>query len=748
MKVIRIVLLLFFFYSEIELSAQDMSYAPDSVFTEYVKMLRNKGNDYYMLSNRTGIKQVIDEYQNALDSRKAAGNLTEEAYDFYMQDIRKLNGDYHYENSDIVNQSYAEAEKYFLLYRDYYLNHPDDEESGRGLYIAHQELAQLYYKQGRYQEACDELKEVKTMADFYMTNRYEPSEKQSQYAICLARLNNFEEAIRNINDVINDIKEADLGLYCEALRKKAKILMLQEESGEKTDNTSALVCYKKYFEQKKKEALAHFMGMNSQEREQYWMRIRPFVTDCYRLEDTDAGFLFDVTLFAKGLLLQLDSAGGGRQNIHATWQMIQKRLKPDACAIEFIQYEKYGQQQMGALVLRKTGKPIFVKMSSPDSVMNYKIIVKGELIPVKKLIHSIHGSDYDSRVPRNKLYSDSTGLNRLIWNSEIVKAIGKTCDIWFAPDGYSHQLAIEYLLPLEMNEKRLHRLSSTRSLLDNKVVVSGSNALIVGGVNYLKSEDTQFREGNDSIAYNYIKQQKGVSFKYLPKSMVEAETIVKNRSKENNVLLVADRATEHSFRQLSPNYQLIHLSTHGYFGAADIPQGTDLKPCVTDQSLSESLLALAGVQHNISDDSFNQNHQDGILSAKEIASLDLSKTELVVLSCCETGLGYVTSDGVYGIQRGLKNAGVKALVCTLWDIDDEASNFFMANFHQYMANGDSVYQAFYKARNDMKDYSEEESDVSLSFNPSTLAQEQLVVGNNFSEPSYRDAFILIDAIEN
>ena len=95
------------------------------------------------------------------------------------------------------------------------------------------------------------------------------------------------------------------------------------------------------------------MDMSSAEREQYWMRIRPFVTDCYRLEDKNAGFLFDVTLFAKALLLQLDSTGGGRHNIHATWQMIQEKLKPNACAIEFIQYEKHGRQQMGALMAKR-----------------------------------------------------------------------------------------------------------------------------------------------------------------------------------------------------------------------------------------------------------------------------------------------------------------------------------------------------------------------------------------------------------
>ena len=103
-----------------------------------------------------------------------------------------------------------------------------------------------------------------------------------------------------------------------------------------------------------------------------------------------------------------------------------------------------------------------------------------------------------------------------------------------------------------------------------------------------------------------------------------------------------------------------------------------------------------------------------------MASLDMSKVELVVLSCCETGLGFVTPDGVYGIQRGLKNAGAKAIICTLWDIDDKASSYFMIRFHQYLKENNDLYKAFYQARESMR--------------------------REYDEPSYRDAFILIDAI--
>ena len=720
MKGYRYILPLILGLVTIGLRAQDMSNAPDSIFFEYAKSLKNTGNDYYMLCNKTGIKQVIDEYRLALDSRKAAGMLTEEMEGYFNQDITKLLGDYHYLNSDYDRKSYAESEKCFKQYRDYYLSHSGTYIAGQGIYVAHQELAQLYYKQGRYEEVCNEMKEVLRTASTYMRDEDEPFDKLSQYAICQARVNQFDEAISNINEVLENYDNIDSERYGEALRKKAKILMLREEHGDKTGKSEALDYYKQYFGLKKKDALAHFMGMDSEEREMYWMKIRPFVTDCYRLEEADAGFLYDVTLFAKGLLLQLDSAGGGRQIIHATWQMIQEKLKPDACAIEFVQYEKYGQEKMGAIILKRTGKPVFVKMPDPDSVLNYKIDVKGAFLTVDSLLRSVHGPDWDSRVPRNLLYSDSLGLNNFIWTSNLIAAVANCQDLWFAPDGYTHQLAIEYLLPETIKNKSCHRLSSTRVLLLERREQSYKKALVVGGVDYY-TKIAANATGNDQIAYQYVYNNgKPATFSTLEQSDSEVKEILKHRNSPEDTLLVGALAVEQSFRQICGEYSMIHISSHGVFNAATIPQGTDLKQNLRDNSLSQSLIAFAGINFSLKDKQFDTSFQDGILSAKEISSLDLSKTELVVLCCCETGLGYVSPDGVYGIQRGLKNAGAKAIICTLWDIDDEASSYFMIRFHQYLKENNDLYKAFYHARESMKE--------------------------EYDEPSYRDAFILIDAI--
>ncbi len=72
---------------------------------------------------------------------------------------------------------------------------------------------------------------------------------------------------------------------------------------------------------------------------------------------------------------------------------------------------------------------------------------------------------------------------------------------------------------------------------------------------------------------------------------------------------------------------------------------------------------------------------DGILTAKEICNFNLQNVNLVVLSACKAGLGEVSRDGVYGLQRAFKKAGVKCVVMSLWAIDDSVTQDFMVHFY-------------------------------------------------------------------
>lgn len=701
--------------------SQDVASCDDETFRHIMRDLVSKGNLCYETSDRFGINRMIDSISTCLRLRSLNGKLDKMDSLEYTADWYKLQGSYHYENSYYDSTSYMKAH--------------DNYQNALGIYrsdtafdgdlscepMIHRELAQLYYKEGNYQEAYHHTK----MAYDAFVNAADLGEIddndsdfldiQTQMAICQARMGKMKEALVIMDKLIKSYPTKD-ERYGEALRKKGKILMLREEQGGRKGTNEALNCYQLYFSLKKADALQRFMGMSSSEREQYWMRVRPFVTDCYKLEDADAGFLYDVTLFAKGLLLQLDSAGGGKQNIHATWQMIQGRLKPDACAIEFVQYEKYGKQQMGALVVKKAGTPVFVKLAQPDSVLLYKIeddTVEARLKQTGK--NAFNAID--------RVYNDSSGLFKLIWNEGLIAAIGESQKLYFAPDGYFHRIAIEYMLPENISDRQAFRLTSTRRLLDEQQSITKSKALIVGGVNY--SSNGEYHEGsNDAIAYHEMGRGR---FGPLPKSNDEVNTILQIRQNHSDKLLCCDDASEYEFRKWCEKFPVIHVSSHGKLNAKNVPFGTELKPCMTDVSLSESIIAFAGVNSSLNDEGFNPRKlQDGILSAKEIASLDMNDVQLVVLACCETGLGQVTADGVYGIQRGLKNAGTNAIVMTLWEADDDNTMLFMTAFYRRISEGKTVGQAFYETRK--KDF---------------LSTDDY----NINRPCYRNVFILVDALE-
>ena len=122
----------------------------------------------------------------------------------------------------------------------------------------------------------------------------------------------------------------------------------------------------------------------------------------------------------------------------------------------------------------------------------------------------------------------------------------------------------------------------------------------------------------------------------------------------------------------------------------------------------------------------------------------MSKVELFIASACQSGLGHITSDGVYGIQRGLKNAGVGAMVVSLWNVNDEATRYFMTNLNSALAGGMDLHEAFAYARERMDDeiYYEEWRFISGKMRGEYVSSEAAI----YSLPRYKNAFILIDNI--
>lgn len=218
---------------------------------------------------------------------------------------------------------------------------------------------------------------------------------------------------------------------------------------------------------------------------------------------------------------------------------------------------------------------------------------------------------------------------------------------------------------------------------------------------------------------------------YLPGTKDEVEAInallLEKRKKVN--YKTAKEGTETYFKSVAEKSDIIHIATHGFF----FPDPVKVRSMMAKQAINENTseeLAFRGNNQAIGLNSFTQNkdplmrsglvfasvhdllsterivkEDDGILTAMEVSQMDLNKTELAVLSACETGLGEIKgNEGVYGLKRTFKIAGVKHLIISLWQVPDKETKEFMMLFYTklFSENEITITEAFEYAQRSMR----------------------------------------------
>jgi CHAT domain-containing protein/Tfp pilus assembly protein PilF len=165
------------------------------------------------------------------------------------------------------------------------------------------------------------------------------------------------------------------------------------------------------------------------------------------------------------------------------------------------------------------------------------------------------------------------------------------------------------------------------------------------------------------------------------------ETFRKRFPKGRVTDLSKDQATEEAVRSQAPRHRHLHFATHGFFASSGKPASSGAKP--NPRPFSPGLdvtgfhpgllsgLVLAGANQPV-----QPERDDGILTALEVADLDLAEAELVVLSACETGLGESRDgEGLLGLQRAFQVAGARSVVAGLWKVPDRGTQVLMQRFY-------------------------------------------------------------------
>lgn len=249
----------------------------------------------------------------------------------------------------------------------------------------------------------------------------------------------------------------------------------------------------------------------------------------------------------------------------------------------------------------------------------------------------------------------------------------------------------------------LRNLTSSTDLVERKpgaATFRNKTALLVGGVDYdtaLQTEESAEANAASNNVYDELRALRGQGFGYLSGSLQEVRIIARKLSDKWHTTQLTDRqATESHLRQNlshgSPD--ILHISTHGFYIPDKVTSMGNLFSVSKDPFMRSGLL-LSGANSIWNNEQEAEAANDGILTASEIAAIDLSGTELAVLSACETGLGTIdSSEGVYGLQRSLKMAGVQSMLVSLWKIPDKETAQFMSLFYGLLADDMPVYHAF------------------------------------------------------
>ena len=168
-------------------------------------------------------------------------------------------------------------------------------------------------------------------------------------------------------------------------------------------------------------------------------------------------------------------------------------------------------------------------------------------------------------------------------------------------------------------------------------------------------------------------------------------------------------ASEESFVNMdgkSPS--IIHIASHTFHLDSSINSDRMLSYLgqfqtsfsIYDYSMILSGLLFANAHTSLTKSRGNDFTSDGIITAEEISFLDLSNTDLAVISACASGDGYAMKEGYGGLVKAFKMAGVSHLLVSLWPVSDEVTSIIMTSFYKYLINGTEMHEALKKAQHE------------------------------------------------
>jgi CHAT domain-containing protein/Tfp pilus assembly protein PilF len=397
-----------------------------------------------------------------------------------------------------------------------------------------------------------------------------------------------------------------------------------------------------------------------------------------------------------------------RNQTEVTPSEVLAKLSNEQTVIDFLVYANFDFKNEKS----KTEQIIALLANKENGI---KLIKLGELAPIAAAIKTYQAvivpskNNADSR--EQTLKQTAQTLYNQLWQP-LTPYLQNQKTVYIIPDGVLHLLPFKALQDKDghylAESVQLITLSSARDTVLPPLTGKVGTAEIFAAPDYgaVKASTENTTRGIDL---------KNIYFQPLASALNEGQQIQKLFFKKQPdspaKLFMKKQATEQAVTaSMSP--KILHLATHGFFLEDSKPDekalthrlmrglDQDLPLGKIDNPLTRSGLAFAGA--NLGVQGIKQDDgTDGILTALEVLNLHLEGTDLVTLSACDTGKGDIKiGEGVYSLNRAFQEAGAKAVLSTLWSVDDQATEKFMQAFYNRFLDGKPAQQAIQETQDE------------------------------------------------
>ncbi|HZY78243.1 MAG TPA: CHAT domain-containing tetratricopeptide repeat protein [Cyclobacteriaceae bacterium] len=578
--------------------------------------------------------------------------------------IYALTGDVFYQQ-----KNYVKAEEFYNKAKDLYerffnKNHPEYVKL-----LAKQ--AKVYYMEKDYKRAKRNIEEALGNYEEFIKRTFPALSEREKAKYWATMKEDFEFYNTLAFSQLEDFRDLSGKVYNYQLLTKALLLNNTIKTRERILNSkdeNLISLYNEWLE--KKEYLTSVLSMSTQQLTDNGINPAALGTE---IESLERQLSEKSELFAQGF-----------ESKKITYENVQKSLSKSEIAMEIVRYRNFNHSF--------TDSVVYVGLYVRNDNARPKVITMKEGYRMENRWMKYYRNCITGKIPDQYSY-------KIFWEP-IKNEIGTYTAVYISPDGVYNQINLE-AIPTP----------------DGKYVIDDSNIVIVSNTKdlYIRKQKAKLAGGastNSATMFGnptyYLSASAERTIAPLPGTDIEVRGIdemLKQGGWKTAEYLEAEASEEQVKQVDSPN--VLHIATHGFYtpeiDPSEFEKLTESEAQLSENPLLKTGLLLKGAGDVFAETKYNYNLKSGILTASEAMNLNLDKTDLVVLSACETGLGDIHfGEGVMGLQRAFLVAGAKTLIISMFRVDDNATQKLIRTFYSKWLATKNARQSFIDAKKEVR----------------------------------------------